>query len=150
VLSTIAVSLSPEGRVKKAVRLICGVCVMLSLLNGIKDFDITAYSRSMAEYRADAEKMLRDSEEEREHLKKEYIEERCEAYILDKAAEAGVELSDVKVVLEWSTEGYWYPVEAEIRGEGDEGARYTLSKTIESELGIPVEKQSWSDTDEYG
>ena len=146
----IGIALAPEGRVKKAVKFICGVAVLLALLTGIKSFDFTVYSRSMAEYRTKAEKMIGEANEEREFLEKEYIEERCRAYILDKAAESGYELSSVKVTLEWSTEGYWYPVEAELIGEGDEGAKYTLSKTIESELGIPADRQTWSGSDEYG
>ena len=143
VLSAIGMALAPEGRVKKAVKLICGAAVLISLLSGIRSFDYNGYSRSLAEYRSDAEKLIEDSMEEREYLKREYIEERCRAYILDKAAEAGAELESVEVNLDWSTDGYWYPVGAELSGGGDESAKYTLSKTIESELGIPEANLEW-------
>lgn len=150
VLSAVGIALAPEGRVKKAVKLICGAAVLLSLLAGVTDLDMTAYSRSMAEYRMEAERMTREASEKKELLEKEYIEERCRAYILDKAAETGYELKEVTVGLEWSADGFWYPVEAKLVGEGDESTKKSLSKTIESELGIPVKRQIWSGTDGQG
>ena len=146
----IGLSLAPEGRIKKAVKFICGVAVMLSLLKGIVGFDYTAYSGSLAKYRSEAERLIGESEDDRRLLEKQYIEERCRSYILDKAGEAGLDLVSVDVELSWSTDGYWYPVEAKIEVIGDEGDRYRLSKLIESELGIPEKSQTWSTADELG
>lgn len=139
-LSMLAVSITPDGRVKKAIKLICGFAVMLSLINGFTDFDFSFYSKSLAEYKSDAEKLIADSMEEQSLLEREYIENECSAYILDKAMELGIECESANVKVRWSEDGYWYPVEAEIGAN----ANSQLADIIEGELGIPVEEQTWS------
>jgi hypothetical protein len=71
------------------------------------------------------------------------IEQRTEAYILDKARMLGLPLSGAKVAVRWSTEGVWVPESAELTGPYSE----TLSRLLAAELGIPAQKQSWR-TDE--
>ena len=149
-LSLIAIAITPNGRVKKAVKLICGFAVILSVLSGFTDFDFSFYSRSMADYRAEAERMIADSQEEMSYREREYIEAECEAYILDKANALGLQCENVSVTLNWSEEGYWYPVSVQLDARGEAGVEYQLSKCIEAELGIPSEQQIWSGTDENG
>lgn len=143
VLSMLAVNITPDGRVKKAVKLVCGFAVILSLINGITDFDYSFYSKSMADYRRDAEKLIAESMEEQSVLEREYIEKECEAYILDKAEELGVSCDSASVILKWSEEGYWYPTAVELDVVYEPG----LSSCIEAELGIPRDSQTWREND---
>ena len=66
------------------------------------------------------------------------IAEQTEAYILDKAGELGLE---VTVRVETRTEGNGIPVpwSAELTGAQSEA----LASALETELGIPAERQVW-------
>ena len=68
------------------------------------------------------------------------IESETEAYILDKAARMGLTVR-IKVGTEENSEGVPVPVSAELTGTPSR----ELSRWIEAELGIPVERQVWLD-----
>ena len=75
-------------------------------------------------------------------LLEELITDSAEAYILDKAEAMGVE---ARVSLEVNAmEGYPVPWEVEITGDISWADRQVLMKEIESELGIPAQRQKWS------
>ena len=65
--------------------------------------------------------------------------------MLFRSDETGTELAEVTVTAEWSTDGYWYPHEVRIVSEADENQRGKLSDCIQTQLGISVENQDWSD-----
>jgi len=137
--------LTPEGRVKEVVRLLCGVAVSAAILSPLIDMDYSSFSKGLAEYRLEAESLTASAEEESKNLNRTYIEEKCQAYILDKAASCGVKLISVRVRAQWSTDGYWYPVYAEISAQADEIKTDRIKSIIEAELGIPRENQRWTD-----
>ena len=58
---------------------------------------------------------------------------------MDKATALGAEVNGAHVALEWSTDGFWYPVGVEVQGEYCPG----LSRLIEAELGVAVQAQQW-------
>ena len=66
---------------------------------------------------------------------------------MDKGTQLGCKLN-VRVKAHWSTDGYWYPAEAEISGAVTEMAQSELARYMEAELGIAREKQFWSTDDE--
>lgn len=142
-LSMIAMSITPEGRVKKAVKLVCAFTVILSLISGITDFDFEAYSKSMAEHKRDGEKLVSEAVEEQSLLEREYIENECVAYILDKAAALEISCDSASVTLGWSEKGYWYPEKAEMNTPYSS----ELAACLEAELGISNENQTWSESD---
>jgi hypothetical protein len=137
--ASLIMELTPEGRVKWAVKFSCGIMVSLALLSIVTDFDLGAFSMYMAEYRGNAEKTVSSAQEEAKAETRFIIEEKTAAYILEKA----VGDIDVSVKAKWSEDGYWYPIEAEIRGDVEESERDRLSKIMEGELGISAENQKW-------
>ena len=138
IVCSIALMLSPDGRVKNALKILCAVAMLSEL-----DFD--AYSKAMARCRLDAERYAEQGEQYSKNLNRTIIEDECRAYILDKADETGTELAEVTVTAEWSTDGYWYPHEVRIVSGADENQRAKLSDCIQTQLGISVENQDWSD-----
>ncbi len=138
-----ALRLTPEGRVKPVVRLMCAVCMAAALLFPLRDAAVGGYALNLARYRTAAETLTGAGETLRQELDRSIIEERMEAYILDKARSLGVPLSGARVALRWSTEGVWLPDSAELTG----AYSGTLSDLLAAELGIPPEKQRWR-TDE--
>lgn len=136
--------ITPEGRVKNVVKLLCGIAVVAAIISPLVKADIRAYSAYLAEYRLEAERITKGAQEDSKNLNRSYIEEKCEAYILDKAKNCGTAIYAVKVRAEWSTEGFWYPVSAEISSDAGSEERLRLSGIIEAELGIAADEQRWS------
>lgn len=142
VFCAFASELTPEGRVKGVQRLVCGIVMVIALLQPLTVLDFDSYSLNMAKYRAQAEQISTHAEEISDSLSRSFIEARCRAYILDKAKLCGANVTDAAVELRWSSEGVWYPVGAVIYGT----YHAELSQLMEAELGISPDKQEWSET----
>lgn len=145
VVCSIALMLSPDGRVKNALKILCAVAMCAAIVSPLSELDFDAYSKAMARCKLDAEQYADQGEQYSKNLNRTIIEGECRAYILDKADETGIELAEVTVTAEWSTDGYWYPHEVRIASGADENQRAKLSDCIQTQLGISAENQDWSD-----
>jgi hypothetical protein len=143
-----AMTVTPEGKVKKIVALICGLMTVIALIKPFIGLDYTNFSKFLTQYRNDAETFSSEIANENENLTRRIIEERCQAYILDKGKSLGISDLDVTVTAAWSEEGYWFPVGANLVTNADTLTRGKLSDCIEAELGIPQEELIWSMNDE--
>lgn len=140
-LSSIALALTPPGRVKYVTRLVCGLVCALAIASPVLEIDIDKLAVSMAEYQQQAQMVTEQAEEDAKMLERTYIEEECEAYILAKATEADAAVNGVSVSARWDDEALvWYPWQAALDGPYNEA----LSKILEAELGIPRQRQEWS------
>ena len=131
--------LCPKGSVKGVVKALCGMLMALALVSPILGADWGSYALNMAKYRENALEVSTQGREISDRLSRTIIEEECRAYILDKAASLGMELSDAAVTLKWSSQGLWYPVGCRLCGEYSAA----LENVISAELGIPPEGQEW-------
>lgn len=137
-------ALTPAGTVKKAVTAVCGFAMAAAMLSIVGDVDALGISRYAARYNEEA-RIYTDSALQGARAQTRFIiEERCEAYILDKAALLNVSLGGVEVTARWSDEGFWYPAAARLSGKRSP----ELSRILAAELGIPEEDQIWSESDE--
>ena len=135
-----ALRLTPEGRVKGVVRLVCAVCMAAALLRPLLGAALVeAYPLELARYRAQGAAIAGAGTDIRRELDRDIIERETEAYILDKARAMGAELTAVHVAMRWSTEGVWLPEAAELTGPYNAA----LSRLLEAELGIPRAAQNW-------
>lgn len=148
ILCSVAQALTPEGAPKRAVKLVCGFAGLLALLSVVKNFEYPDFSAYLAEYRTSAERITEEASQNAYKSTRFIIEEKCAAYILDKATSMGLKTDEVSVTAKWSEDGYWYPVSARIAGSFTEKEKQALSGVIESELGIPVGEQTWSTYDD--
>lgn len=137
-------ALSPKGTVRKAVSVVCGFAMMAAVLSVAGNVDALGISRYAARYNSDAALSIDSALEGASKQTRFIIEERTEAYILDKAASLGLALRDVEVTALWSSDGFWYPAHAEMACPEDPELSYALT----AELGIPKEEQIWSGEDE--
>jgi len=138
-LCAAAEKLTPKGRVRSIVHLLGGVILSAALFAPLLEAVPEDYGLNLALYRESAAAVSASGEEIARTLDRRIIEEQTEAYILDKARSLGAEIGGAKVTLEWSTEGLWYPVAADLDGPYHGG----LSGILEAELGIPASRQSW-------
>ena len=136
--------LTPEGRVKSVLRLLCAVAMAAALFSPLMTGALEAYPLELARYRAQAAALTEEGTALRRDLDRGIIEREMEAYIMDKASALGAPLQGASVALRWSTEGVWLPEGAELTGPYD--AR--LAGLIEAELGIPLSAQNWREHEE--
>ena len=138
VLCSAAMSLCPEGRVKRVLRLVCGLVMTCALLSPVLEIDLDAYSSAISGYGEAARAAAEGAQAEARELNRAVIEEECAAYILDKAGELGAEVT-VRVETRTGGDGVPVPWSAELTGAQSEA----LASALETELGIPAERQVW-------
>lgn len=145
IFCSIMLALIPEGRVKSAARVVASIALLASVILPLKNMDFKVYSETLSQYRAEAEDITGKAQSIGDELNRKCIEERCSAYILDKAESLGAEINSVKVSLEWSEQGFWYPTGVQIESACEEDKKLKLMNYIESELGIENQAQQWKD-----
>lgn len=143
ILSAAVTSICPEGNVKKICSLTCSVVMITAAIKPLAGFDYREYSAMLAQYREMGAALTESSEELESRLNRLVIERECAAYILDKARDIGVEISEVRVLASWSMEGFWYPSSAELYSAQPEAAKAALGDIITQELGIAESEQHW-------
>lgn len=144
----LALAVCPGGRVKGVLRVVCGAVMTIALLSPAVGFDFAAYSQSLEKYRLGAETAAKAAADKQDILSRTIIEDELAAYILDKAAALGLTLSSAQVSAKWSEDGFWYPYEASLAGAGAEETKKELAEIMESELGIPRDRQHWEEEGE--
>lgn len=128
---------------RKTLGVIGGFATMAAMLSVVGNIDALGVGVYVDRYREEADEIAGQAQRQAAAETRFIIEERCEAYIWDKAGQLDVALRDVTVTAKWSGEGFWYPCRCTLRGvESRE-----LSRAIEAELGIPLENQTWSTDD---
>ena len=140
-LAAAALALTPPGRVRQVTRLACGLMCALAVAGPLARLDIGALAPGMAAYEQRARLITGQAEEEAKMLDRTYIEERCEAYILAKAADAAIAMDGVSLSARWDEKDHvWYPWSVTVQAPYNSA----LAASIEAELGIPASRQEWS------
>lgn len=144
ILCGAALSISPKGNVRRIMGIVCAAALICAVIEPIKGMDLSAYSLELAKAGQRREEFLAENADAGERLNRLVIQERYRAYIMDKAKELNIPMSEVSLELRWSSEGLWLPESASYTAEPG-GDRNALEQTIQAELGIPLDKQNWSD-----
>ena len=142
-ICAVAISITPKGRAQTALKLLCGLVMILAIVSPIKVLDLSAYSESIAKYGERANELTEGADDYEDKLNRTIIEDECAAYILDKAESCGAKLSSVNVTAEWSMDGYWYPTSCDIVYSCSDELVSAISSSVEAELGITKERQTW-------
>lgn len=140
-VSACALSLLPKGPLERVTRLVCGIVLTLSLIAPLTDPDMGTYSLSLAQYRNTVAALTQETKETEERLNRLYIEEECEAYIVDEAQTLGM-VGRAEVRARW-LDNCWVPWSVELFFPADAAQRQRLSGVLVAQLGIPEERQSW-------
>lgn len=144
----VAMSLIPEGSVRKLASIGCALVLLLSLAGSVQKLDPSAYSLELAKYRQLEKELGEQADQTRDRLDRRVIEEEFAAYITDKAEETDVSIREVRVTVRWSVEGVWVPYSVILQASGRSEDKARLAQRIEAELGIPAERQEWLDDGE--
>lgn len=140
-LGSLAMVLCPEGRVKQVTKLVCALVCALAMLSPVSELDPGVLSAGMAAYRQQAEALTAQEEEQAKLVTRTYIQDECETYILTQAQNLALSVGEVTVLARWDTaQAVWYPWEVSLQSE----YRKELAEVIEADLGIPEERQQWT------
>ena len=135
-LLSVVQSLVPKGSLRRVASFLSGLVLLAVLLEPLPKLDLEGLElRGLQE---ETEKVRRQLEAEQETALKAGIAEQTEAYISDKADALGLTLR-VRVGTRPSEDGVPLPWSAEVEG----GYAEELAMWMETELGIPRERQEW-------
>ncbi len=138
-----ATALTPKGKVKNVLKLVCGIILIIAMINPLVNQDLPTMSMDISDYRKQADEIIGSAEEKQNNLNRTIIEDELEAYILDKAQSLNISLKSVEVSAKWGDEGYWYPYEVKLNADISQMEQNLISNSIEAELGVKKEKQYW-------
>lgn len=128
-----------EGSCARVLRLLCGLFLMVTALKPLKELQIPALEDWTASWNAEAGAAVREGEERYASEYSAVIIKQLEAYILDKAAQLGL---SVQVQLTLTADHL--PERVLLTGQATQQQKQAMESVIESDLGIPKEKQQWN------
>ena len=154
-LSIIAVSLvcaladalMPGGAVKRIGRMVCGLVLMAAVLAPLAGLDAAGGQRWLEDYFSALEQREVELKQEVDGRMKVIIEQEYAAYIMDKAAELGLNCS-ARVTCRENGDGLFLPHRAEVAGVLPEDGRVQLARIIREDLGIPETEQTYVSEEE--
>ena len=146
-VGALAEGLAPAGRVKKAGRLAVGLLLLLAVVKPLGGLDDRALAGALESYRPDRGTYEAALEEKSGAVLKTIIEERTNAYISDKAKTLGMDCT-AEVTYYYGSDGEVRPEAVVVRGSWTEEQRAALSRTLEGELGIEAQRQSFERTED--
>lgn len=139
-----ALSILPEGGVKRVAEILCTASLILAVISPIKEIDMDAYALESARLHELETSLAQQGQEAGERINRLVIEQEYEAYIMDKARELGVNDLTADVEVQWSMEGFWMPYGVKLISNCGDSERERLSQLLVSDLGIPYERQRWN------
>lgn len=143
-IGSVAMIITPRGKVKSVLRIVCGLALLTAMISPFLGLTAGDVGLDVSRYRANADRIAGEASQKAGELNRTIIEDRCGAYIMDKAATLGIEDFSVSVLCRWSEEQYWYPYEAELGGRPTVQQKNLMSAYLESELGITAQGQHWT------
>lgn len=136
---SLAQAMTPEGPVRKVGRLVGGMVLLLAVARPL--LRLEPAMTAMAQLPGAEVSQVR-IEEGGEEMMKTLIAQKAGAYIVDKGQSLGLQC-EVRVGVALDGSGWPVPWEAEISGAWTAEQKKSLSRAVEEDLGIPVERQSF-------
>lgn len=144
VLAALADRLSPQGAAGKIGRMAGGLLLLIAVVRPVVQADLSVLaSASLPVWEEIGEAAWAETDM---GLLENIIGEETGAYILDKAEELGIPCTRVEVTCE-EKDGVPYPSSVRISGPIGEAQRRALSRTIEADLAIPADRQTYESED---
>ncbi len=140
-LSAVALAITPKN--KKAVALAGGLIMILAAVKPLAELTYQDIAMQISRYQIKADELRTGIDVGNAEIMALIIQEQTEAYILDKAAELGLEI-EVEVTTLEASDGWPYPVKTRISGQLSESDIQRLSRIISDELAIEPDRQEWS------
>lgn len=137
-LSGIVIRLTQHSASGKIVRLLCGVFMTIVLIQPLGGTNVSLWESILPDITQEAEAVTAEGAAAAEDIRREYIKQRVEAYILSRA-----KTMEADIQANVSLDEDCVPVSVSIAGRISPLSRSRLTQMIASELGIPKERQEW-------
>jgi hypothetical protein len=145
-IAAITQAITPDGKAKRVVSVVCGFVMLTAIIRPIKTFDYGGFRQSLARLSGEAADISAPLDEVNENITRGIIEERYAAYILDKGNAHGIDAMSVVVETAVSDdESYLYPSAVTITANVTDAQKSALAYDIESGLGVPSGEIVWTD-----
>ena len=141
ILGAVVQRLAPKGGAGRAARLGAGLLVLITAFGPVAELDTLAAAENLARSAYSDPLTTEELSKAGNTLLSSLISQQAEAYILDKAREAGLELQ-VQVETQ-DQEGYPVPWRVTLEGSVSAKDQEALAAVIARDLGIPEERQEW-------
>lgn len=142
VLSSILLKLLGENKsTYKIVKMMCGILMVLTIVSPWANISIQEYIGYFDSVRRDSATFAEVGEDLLYQQLRNSIKEKTEAYILDKATLLG---ADIHVSVTCDTSDVPIPISVELSGNASPYARSRLRQILQSDIGIPEDKQIWT------
>lgn len=140
-LTAVALAITPKN--KKAVALAGGLIMILAAVKPLGELTYQDISAQIAKYQIKADELRSGIDVGSAEIMAVIIQEQTEAYILDKAAELGLEI-EVKVTTQQASDGWPYPTDVKVTGQLSESDIQRLGRIISEDLAVAPDRQEWS------
>jgi hypothetical protein len=131
-----------SGSISSVLKLMTGIFMAVTVLSPLVPFQLPNIQSYMDTFHADAITAVSAGQHMADSDMRQIIKSRVEAYILDKAAAYGVDLT-VEVSL--TDDEVPVPCGVKLSGAVSPYAKLTLSNMLVEDLGIRKEEQIWTD-----
>lgn len=139
----LAQALAPEGPVKRAGRLVCGLVLVLAMVRPVLSLDPQTLADNAARMGSGIQNESELPQAD-DALMKTLIAEKAGAYIVDKAGELGGTCR-AEVEVRTGESGYPVPWSVTVRGSLTAVQRERLTGSIAEELAIPADRQRFEE-----
>ena len=129
----------PDSGRKDLLHLLSGILLTVVILQPLSEIRLEDFVNIQKYLPESSDYLLEQGIEAADEAKRQYITDRCEAYILDKAKALGAEILPVIRVDET-----FLPVYAEIQGNLEPQVQKTLEQMLVLDMGITKENQRWT------
>lgn len=133
--------LGKKGLCGRTVKFLCGIVVILTVIGPLVNIQTEDFKRFFRDLTLNADAVTSSGQEIAINEYADIINDRVEAYILDKAESLGAKLT-VEVTL--SEDMPLVPCSVKLSGTISPYARKVLSDFIAKDLGINAEEQQWT------
>ena len=128
----------PRSSSAAIVRMLCGIFLTIVLIQPLAGKKDRLWEAALPDVGEEAEEIISEGRASAEDIRKEFIKERLEAYILSRAGEIGADIQ-ADITLGKNC----LPTHIRVMGSISPIYRSKLTQIIASELGIPREQQEW-------
>lgn len=136
--------LCPEGGARRILKLLCTAILTATVLSPMRTLDYELLSLEEARFTLAEAEIEKRSLQTGESLKKLLLQDNCEDYIISRGQELGLLVQSASIELIQEGDGQWLPYAAVIEASGPETAAQGLCRLLNTELGIPTERQVWT------
>lgn len=139
-ISALVLPMVRDSAAGKILRMVCAIYITVSLISPVRGMDFQAAVSSFYDISRQAQLQTDFGVNRARLLQEEIINQRCQAYILDKASELG---ASVTVEFLLSEEDIPVPIGVYIRGTVSEETKKCLGQILTEDMGIAKEDQIW-------